>query len=79
MPRLCCGSFSAIIPCSNGIVEGEVLVIGDPKTAKDYKDKILVAEMTDPGWVFILGLAKGIIAEKGSCKGTKLKTNIHSN
>ena len=30
------------------------------------KDKILVTQMTDPGWVFLLTQAKGIIAEKGS-------------
>lgn len=54
------------IPCSNGLVLGEVVVVDDPKTIKDFKDKILVTKMTDPGWVFLLTLAKGIIAEKGS-------------
>ncbi|URZ05600.1 phosphoenolpyruvate synthase [Clostridium felsineum] len=54
------------IPCSNGIVEGEVVVIENPKLHKDVKDKILVTKMTDPGWVFLLTMAKGIIAEKGS-------------
>lgn len=54
------------IPCSNGIVTGEVLVVLDPKTVTDYTDKILVTRMTDPGWVFLLSLARGVIAEKGS-------------
>lgn len=54
------------IPCSNGIVTGEVIVVDDPKTVTDYKDKILVTHMTDPGWVFLLSLARGVIAEKGS-------------
>lgn len=54
------------IPCSNGIVTGEVVVVEDPKTIKDFKDKILVTKMTDPGWIFLMSLAKGIIAEKGS-------------
>lgn len=54
------------IPCSNGKVRGEVLVITDVNEAKDVKDKILVTKMTDPGWVFLLATAKGVIAEKGS-------------
>ncbi|NLX93968.1 MAG: phosphoenolpyruvate synthase [Clostridiales bacterium] len=54
------------IPCSNGIVEGEVLMIENPKGTVEAKDKILVTKMTDPGWVFLITLAKGIITEKGS-------------
>jgi pyruvate,water dikinase len=54
------------IPCSNGTVTGEVLVVHDPQTVTNYQDKILVTRMTDPGWVFLLSVAKGIIAEKGS-------------
>ncbi len=54
------------IPCSNGIVTGEVVVVEDPTTIKEFKDKILITKMTDPGWVFLITLAKGIIAEKGS-------------
>jgi pyruvate,water dikinase len=54
------------IPCSTGIVEGEVVVIDDPKNYKNIKYKILVTKMTDPGWVFLLTRAKGIVAEKGS-------------
>lgn len=53
-------------PCSHGFVIGEALVIdGNPQT--NYAGgKILVAKMTDPGWVFIMAGAKGIISEKGS-------------
>lgn len=54
------------IPCSNGIVTGEVVVVDDPKKIKAFKDKILITKMTDPGWVFLITLAKGIVAEKGS-------------
>lgn len=54
------------IPCSNGIVTGEALVITNVNEAKDVKDKILITKMTDPGWVFLLATAKGVIAEKGS-------------
>ncbi len=54
------------VPCSAGIVEGEALVVTDVTQVKDYKDKILVTKMTDPGWVFLLVRAKGVISEKGS-------------
>lgn len=54
------------IPCSNGKVRGKALVITKIKDAKDVKDKILITKMTDPGWVFLLATAKGIISEKGS-------------
>lgn len=54
------------IPCSNGKVRGEALVITNINEVKDVKDKILITKMTDPGWVFLLATAKGIISEKGS-------------
>lgn len=53
-------------PCSAGEVTGEVVVITDPKLSVDVKDKIIVTKMTDPGWVFMLAQASGIISEKGS-------------
>lgn len=54
------------IACSNGTVEGEVLIVDNPNDVKEVANKIIVTKMTDPGWVFILTLAKGIISEKGS-------------
>ena len=54
------------IATSNGKVEGEALVIEDVNGKYDVKDKILITKMTDPGWVFLLINAKGVIAEKGS-------------
>ena len=54
------------IPCSNGIVEGEAYVVTDVQKADNCSDKILVTKMTDPGWVFLLAQAKGVISEKGS-------------
>ena len=53
-------------PCSSGIVEGEVLVVDNINDIGDVKDKILITKMTDPGWVFLLATAKGVISEKGS-------------
>lgn len=54
------------IPCSDGSVEGEALIINDIKNIPDCSGKILITKMTDPGWVFLLATAKGVIAEKGS-------------
>ena len=51
---------------SSGNVEGKVLVVADPKTVKGIAGKILVTKTTDPGWVFLMVNAAGIIAEKGS-------------
>lgn len=53
-------------PCSSGNVLGEALVIDDVHKNYDVKDKILITKMTDPGWVFLLATAKGVISEKGS-------------
>ena len=54
------------VPCSTGIVEGEVMVVESAELSLDISDKILVTRTTDPGWVFLIQNAKGVIAEKGS-------------
>lgn len=54
------------VPCSKGCAEGEVLVITDPSEKADTAGKIIAAKMTDPGWVFLIAGAKGIVTEKGS-------------
>lgn len=54
------------VPCSAGSVQGEALVVQDVRKAGDVKDKIILTKMTDPGWVFLLAAAKGVISEKGS-------------
>lgn len=53
-------------PSSAGIVKGEAVVVKDACNPPDTKGKIIVAKMTDPGWVFLLSNSKGIISEKGS-------------
>ncbi len=53
-------------PVSFGKAEGEVLLVHDPKAARDTSGKIIVTVSTDPGWVHILRDAAGIIAERGS-------------
>ena len=54
------------IPTSVGVAEGEVVVIEEPDGSMDTTGKILVTRSTDPGWVFLIQNARGIIAEKGS-------------
>ena len=53
-------------PCSGGVCEGEAIVIEDSSKKYNIKDRILITRMTDPGWVFLIANAKGIISEKGS-------------
>lgn len=52
-------------PCSAGVAIAEAVVVRSPE-GQNVKGKILIAESTDPGWVFLLAQAAGIIAERGS-------------
>lgn len=52
--------------CSSGIVEGDAVVVRDPKNASIRPDQILVAESTDPSWVFLMLNSRGIVVERGS-------------
>lgn len=54
------------IPSSPGKVRGEVLVIEKADHSIDTTGKIIVTRMTDPGWVFLIEPALGVVAEKGS-------------
>lgn len=54
------------IPCSSGDVEGEVVVVDKLTPDIDSEGKIIAAKMTDPGWVFLLSRAAGIVSERGS-------------
>ena len=53
-------------PSSAGIVKAEAVVVKSACNPPDTKGKIIVAKMTDPGWVFLLSNSKGIVSEKGS-------------
>ncbi len=67
MNSVSCGKDEMVgVPCSNGVVEGEACVVTDVKAVSSVKDKILITKMTDPGWVFLLAEAKGVVSEKGS-------------
>lgn len=52
--------------CSRGVVRGRALVVREPRRQVDVEDRILVAPMTDPGWVFLMVAARGLVVEKGS-------------
>lgn len=56
------------IASSPGRVKGPVIRIDQVQEIDLHavKGKIIVCKMTDPGWVFLLMLAKGIVAERGS-------------
>ena len=51
---------------SMGSVTAEAVVLDQPDEKADVSGKIIVTRTTDPGWVFLLSMAKGIVAEKGS-------------
>lgn len=53
-------------PSSTGVVTGEAVIVTDACNPPDTKGRIIVAKMTDPGWVFLLSNSKGIVSEKGS-------------
>jgi pyruvate,water dikinase len=52
--------------CSTGIVRGPVRIVRDPRDCDFREGDILVAERTDPGWVTIFPLVRGMIMERGS-------------
>ncbi len=51
---------------SEGIAEGEILIIDSPNLNIDTENKIIVTKMTDPGWIYLIKNARGIISEQGS-------------
>ncbi|MDR2565289.1 MAG: hypothetical protein LBC97_04380 [Bifidobacteriaceae bacterium] len=52
--------------CSSGTAEAAVLVVRGPLAPGAGAGRILVTEATDPGWVFHLAMAAGVVSEKGS-------------
>ncbi len=62
-------SSSKVLPgvgCCPGIIEAEAAVLSEPDPTVNIHGKILVAENTDPGWVFLIMGAKALVVEKGS-------------
>jgi rifampicin phosphotransferase len=54
------------IPCSAGRVRGIARVIRSASACERVDGEILVAPVTDPGWMFLMLAAKGLIVERGS-------------
>ena len=51
---------------SKGVVEGQATIVIHPNTELKVEDNILVTSTTDPGWIFLMVKAKGLVSEKGS-------------
>lgn len=52
---------------SSGVVRGLARVLLDPTAdADECRDRILVARETDPGWLYLMMAARGIVVERGS-------------
>ncbi|MCM2255786.1 MAG: PEP-utilizing enzyme [Vicinamibacteria bacterium] len=54
------------IGCSTGVGSGVARIVADPRTARVAPGEVLVARSTDPGWVFLMMQAGGLVAERGS-------------
>jgi phosphohistidine swiveling domain-containing protein len=54
------------VACSAGRVRARARVVRTPEQHLDIRGEILVAPMTDPGWVFLMVPAGGLIVERGS-------------
>jgi len=54
------------IGCSPGRVRAPVRVVLDPTAETEIGGEVLVASSTDPGWVFLMVAAGGLVSEKGS-------------
>jgi pyruvate,water dikinase len=52
--------------CSQGMASATARVVLDSAQPIVAGDHILVARSTDPGWVFLMSRAKGLVVEKGS-------------
>ncbi len=54
------------IAVSKGTVLAKALVVNEPDLTLNVQDTILVTKITDPGWIFLMSKASGLISEKGS-------------
>lgn len=54
------------IGCCAGIVRAKVRVVKNVHESKDLEGHIMVCERTDPGWVPLFPISKGILVERGS-------------
>ena len=54
------------VGCAPGRVRAPALVLTEPTADVTINGEILVASTTDPGWVFLMVAASGLVSEKGS-------------
>lgn len=54
------------IGCCKGIVRAKVKVVRDVSESQGLEGCIMVAQRTDPGWVPLFPISKGILVERGS-------------
>jgi pyruvate,water dikinase len=54
------------VGCVSGTVEGTARIVLSPAEQPGGRDTILVAKSTDPGWVFLMVMSRGMVVEKGS-------------
>ncbi|RBO80091.1 PEP/pyruvate-binding domain-containing protein [Nocardia puris] len=54
------------VGCAPGRVRAPALVLTEPDPTVAVDGQILVASTTDPGWVFLMVAAGGLVSEKGS-------------
>ena len=52
--------------CVGGVARGKARVVTDPAREAPGHGEVLVARTTDPGWVFLMMTAAGLVAERGS-------------
>ena len=52
--------------CSKGVVKGRVKIVLNPMNTEVEDGDIVVTKSTDPSWVMVFPLLKGLIVEKGS-------------
>ncbi len=52
--------------CCQGVVRGPVKIVRDPTSAQVQPGDIVVAEHTDPGWVLVFPVARGLLVERGN-------------
>jgi pyruvate,water dikinase len=55
------------LPSCAGVVRARARVVLDPETAPEScRGRVLVARTTDPGWLFLMTAAAGLVVERGT-------------
>ncbi len=52
--------------CAPGVVRARARVVRDPAAEAPIAGEVLIARQTDPGWVFLMVTAGGLVVERGS-------------